>query len=234
MRLVDEHYLEHPYKGVRRMHVWLKYDKGYDVSLNRIERLYYRVMCLRSLLPGPHTSKRNKQHKVYPYLLNGVKVVRPNQVWQTDITYIPMAKGFMYLTAVIDVFSRRILAWNLSNTMDAELCRDVIAEAVEIYGTPEIINTDQGSQYTSEIFTDYVSKLYRTKLSMDGKGRATDNAYIERFWRSIKYEHIYLNPTNDVLHLYRGIDGYIKYYNSDLRQRKLNNRTPEEVFDMAA
>jgi len=234
MRLVDEHYLEHPYKGARRMHVWLKYDKGYDVSLNRIERLYYRVMCLRSLLPGPHTSKRNKQHKVYPYLLNGVKVVRPNQVWQTDITYIPMANGFMYLTAVIDVFSRRILAWNLSNTMDAELCRDVIAEAVEIYGAPEIINTDQGSQYTSEIFTDYISKLYTTKLSMDGKGRATDNAYIERFWRSIKYEHIYLNPTNDVLQLYRGIDGYIKYYNSDLRQRKLNNRTPEEVFDMAA
>ncbi|NND07124.1 MAG: IS3 family transposase [Saprospiraceae bacterium] len=234
MRLVDEHYLEHPYKGARRMHVWLKYDKGYDVSLNRIERLYYRLMCLRSLLPGPHTSKRNKEHKVYPYLLNGVKVVRPNQVWQTDITYIPMANGFMYLTAVIDVFSRRILAWNLSNTMDAELCRDVIAEAVEIYGAPEIINTDQGSQYTSEIFTDYVSKLYTTKLSMDGKGRATDNAYIERFWRSIKYEHIYLNPTNDVLQLYRGLDGYIKYYNSDLRQRKLNNQTPEDVFDMAA
>ena len=121
MRLMDEHYLEHPYKGARRMYVWLKYDKKYQVSLNRIERLYYRVMCLRSLLPGPHTSKRNKQHKVYPYLLNGVKVVRPNQVWQTDITYIPMANGFMYLVAVLDVYSRRILACNLSNTMDAEM-----------------------------------------------------------------------------------------------------------------
>ncbi len=121
MRLMDEHYLDHPYKGARRMHVWLKHDLNYDISLNRIDRLYYRVMCLRSLLPGPHTSKRNKQHKVYPYLLNGVKVVRPNQVWQTDITYIPLAKGFMYLTAVIDVYSRCILAWNLSNTMDAEM-----------------------------------------------------------------------------------------------------------------
>jgi len=234
MRLMDEHYLEHPYKGARRMHVWLKYDKHYEISLNRIERLYYKVMCLRSLLPGPHTSKRNKEHKVYPYLLNGVKVVRTNQVWQTDITYIPMANGFMYLTAVIDVYSRCILAWNLSNTMDAEMCRDVIAEAVELHGVPEIINTDQGSQYTSEIFTEYVSKLYHTKLSMDGKGRATDNAYIERFWRSIKYEHIYLNPTNNVLELYHGIDGYIKYYNNDLRQRKLNNRTPKEVYNLAA
>ena len=234
MRLIDEHYLEHPYKGARRMHVWLKYDMSYPVSLNRIERLYYKVMCLRSLLPGPHTSKRNKEHKVYPYLLNGLKVERPNQIWQTDITYIPMANGFMYLTAVIDVYSRCILAWNLTNTMDAEMCRDVVTQAVEIHGVPEIINTDQGSQYTSEIFTEYISKLYYTKLSMDGKGRATDNAFIERFWRSIKYEHIYLNPTNNVLQLYHGIDGYIKYYNEDLRQRNLNNRTPKQVYNLAA
>jgi len=234
MRLIDEHYLEHPYKGARRMHVWLKYDMGYEVSQNRIDRLYYQVMCLRSLLPGPHTSKRNKEHKVYPYLLNGLKVDRPNQVWQTDITYIPMAKGFMYLTAVIDVYSRCILAWNLSNTMDAEMCKEVIEFAIETHGTPEIINTDQGSQYTSKIFTDYVSKLYSTKLSMDGKGRATDNAFIERFWRSIKYEYIYLNPTNNVMELYHGIDRYIKYYNEKLRQRKLGNRTPMEVYSIAA
>lgn len=234
MRLMDEHYLDHPYKGARRMHVWLKHDKGFEISLNRIERLYYRVMCLRSLLPGPHTSKRNKEHKVYPYLLNGLMVQRPNQVWQTDITYIPMANGFMYLTAVIDVYSRCILSWNLSNTMDAQMCRDVIAEAVTLHGEPEIINTDQGSQYTSEVFTEYVSKLETTKLSMDGKGRATDNAYIERFWRSIKYEHIYLNPTNEVLELYRGIDGYMKYYNEELRHRKLNNRTPRQVYELAA
>ena len=134
--------------------------------------------------------------------------MRPNQVSQTDITYIPVANRFMYLTAVIDVFSRRILGWNLSNNMEAELCRDIIAETVLIYGAPEIINTDQGSQCTSEFFTDYIIKLYLSKLSMDGKGLATNNAYIERFWWSIKYEHIYLNPSNDVLQLYRGINGY--------------------------
>lgn len=231
---MDEHYLDHPYKGARRMHVWLTYDMGFEVSLNRIERLYYKVMCLRSLLPGPHTSKRNKEHKVYPYLLRDLKVTRPNQVWQTDITYVPMEHGFMYLTAVIDVYSRCLLAWNLSNTLDAEMCRDVVAEAVELYGAPDIINTDQGSQYTSAIFTEYVSMLYNTKLSMDGKGRAKDNAYIERFWRSIKYEHIYLNPTNNALQLYFGLEAYIQYYNEKLRQRILENRTPAEVHQIAA
>lgn len=234
MRLMDEHYLEHPYKGARRMHVWLNHDKGYSVSLNRIERLYYRLMGLRSLLPGPHTSKRNHEHKVYPYLLRGLKVTRPNQVWQTDITYVAMPRGFMYLTAIIDVYSRYIVGWNLSNTLDAQVCKEVIEHAQAIHGAPQIINTDQGSQYTSKIFTDYVASLSQTKLSMDGKGRATDNAYIERFWRSIKYEHIYLNPTDDTLELYRGIDRYIKYYNNELRQRKLSNKTPKYVYGLAA
>ena len=234
MRLMDEHYLEHPYKGARRMYVWLKYDMGYQVSLNRIERLYYRVMGLRSLLPGPHTSKRNKEHKVYPYLLNGLKIDQPNQVWQTDITYVAMPKGFMYLTAIIDVYSRYIVGWNLSNTMDAEICKEVVEQAVGIHGAPKIINTDQGAQYTSKVFTDYISLLYHTKLSMDGKGRATDNAYIERFWRSIKYEHIYLNPTGDVMELYRGIDNYIQYYNNELRQRTLSNQTPKVAYGLAA
>jgi len=234
MRLIDEHYLEHPYKGARRMHIWLKYDLGYQVSQKRIERLYYRVMGLRSLLPGPHTSKRNKEHKVYPYLLNGLKIEEPNQVWQTDITYVAMPKGFMYLTAIIDVYSRYIVGWNLSNTMDAEICKEVVEHAVSIHGAPKIINTDQGAQYTSKVFTDYVSLLYGTKLSMDGKGRATDNAYIERFWRSIKYEHIYLNPTGDVLELYRGINNYMEYYNNELRQRNLSNQTPKMAFGLAA
>ena len=234
MSLIDEHYLEHPYKGAGRMHIWLKYDRGYKVSENRIERLYYRVMGLRSLLPGPHTSKRNKEHKVYPYLLNSLEIDEPNQVWQTDITYVAMPKGFMYLTAIIDVYSRYIVGWNLSNTMDAEVCKEVIEQAVGIHGAPKIINIDQGSQYTSKVFTDYVSLLDGTKLSMDGKGRATDNAYIERFWRSIKYEHIYLNPTGDVLELYRGISNYIEYYNNELRQRNLANQTPKKVFGIAA
>jgi putative transposase len=236
MRLIDEHYLEHPDKGARRMHVWLTLDMGYEVSLNRISRLYYDVMCLRSLSPGPHTSKRNKVHKVFPYLLRGMEIERVNQVWQTDITYIPMANGFMYLTAIIDVYSRYIVGWSLSNTMDAEWCRELVEQAVETHGCPEIINTDQGAQYTSDCFVNYVKSLspFGTKLSMDGKGRATDNAFIERFWRSVKYEYIYLNPTNDTLQLYNGISGYIKYYNEELRQRNLENQTPMTIYAKAA
>lgn len=236
MRLIDEHYLKHPYKGARRMWAWLREDLGYEVSLKRIERLYYKVMGLRSLLPGPHTSKRNKAHAIYPYLLSDLQITRSNQVWQTDITYIPMAKGFMYLTAIIDVYSRYIVGWSLSNTMDSEWCVDTLRAAVLTHGAPEIINTDQGAQYTSEVFTGYVKGLRErgVKLSMDGKGRATDNAFIERFWRSVKYEHIYLNPTNDTLTLYRGIDGYIKYYNDELRQRNLDNQTPKTIYAKAA
>lgn len=234
MRLIDEHYLDHPYKGARRMHTWLKYDLDYQVSQNRIDRLYYRIMGLRSLLPGPHTSKRNKAHKVYPYLLRGLKVTRPNQVWQMDLTYVAMPRGFMYLTAIIDVHSRYIVGWNLSNTMDTESCTDVLIEAVETHGAPEILNTDQGSQFTSEHFTGYVSKLYGTRLSMDGKGRATDNAYIERFWRTIKYEHIYLNPTDNTLKLYCGIRDYIIYYNGKQRQKNLAQKTPHMVYFQAA
>ena len=236
MRLMDEHFLIYSYKGARRMHVWLRDDMGYEVSLKRISRLYYKVMGLRSLSPGPHTSKRNKEHKVYPYLLRALKITQVNQVWQTDITYIPMANGFMYLTAVIDVYSRYILAWSLSNTMDAAWCTEMLKEAISLHGVPQIINTDQGAQYTSEVFTGYILgfKDQGVQLSMDGKGRATDNAFIERFWRSIKYEHIYLNPTDNVLQLHRGIEKYIKYYNDELRQRKLENQTPKTVYAQAA
>lgn len=234
MRLMDEHYLEYPFKGARRMHTWLKEDLGYQISLNRIERLYYKVMGLRSLLPGPHTSKRNKEHKVYPYLLRGMPIKKVNQVWQMDITYIPMKKGFMYMVAIIDVYSRYIVGWSLSNSMDAQWCTEVLRDAVETHGCPEIINTDQGAQFTSEEFTEYVSLLYETKLSMDGKGRATDNAYIERFWRSVKYEYVYLNPSGDPYETYYGIRGYIKLYNEELRNRQIANKTPKEVFEMAA
>lgn len=156
MRAMDEHYLEHPEKGARQMHKWLTKNKGYQVSKNRIERLYYQVMGLRSVQPGPHTSKCCKEHKVYPYLLRDLKVNRPNHVWATDITYIPMAKGFLFLTAIIDVYSRYVVHWSVSNTMDAEWCAQVFNEATEMYGSPEIINTDQGSQFTSEVFTTTV------------------------------------------------------------------------------
>jgi len=234
MELMDKHYLEYPFKGARRMHTWLTEDMGYQVGQNRIERLYYKVMCLRSLLPGPHTSKRNKSHQVYPYLLRGMNIDRVNQVWQIDITYIPMKKGFMYLCAIIDVYSRYIVGWSMSNSMDAEWCTEVMEQTVGVHGAPEIINTDQGAQFTSDSFTGYVSKLYATKLSMDGKGRATDNAYIERFWRSLKYEYLYLNPSGDPYEVYQGIDQYIKYYNEDLRNRVIANKTPLEVYSKAA
>jgi putative transposase len=213
MSLMDAHHLKYPEKGGRRMWVWLTKDMGFHVSENRIERLYYRVMGLRSLLPGPHTSKRCPGHKVYPYLLRDLLIVHPNQVWATDITFIPMKKGFMYLMAVVDLYSRKIMHWSISNNMDADWCTQVIKEAVEMHGCPCIINTDQGSQFTSETFSGYVLGK-GIKLSMDGKGRATDNAFIERFWRDIKYEKIYLNPPESGLALYQLIKEYIPYYNT--------------------
>lgn len=233
MRLMDEHYLEHPYKGAPRMYNWLTQDKDYEVSYNRVSRLYYDVMGLRALLPGPHTSKRAKDHAVYPYLLRGLSITKPNQVWATDITYIPMAKGFMYMVAVIDLYSRMILSWSISNTMEAEWCKEVVADAIAVYGKPAIFNTDQGSQFTSTIFAEYIVSE-DIKLSMDGKGRATDNAFIERFWRSLKYEHIYLRPTNDAIELYQGIQRYIKWYNTERRHSSLNDQIPRVVYEQWA
>lgn len=229
MRLMDEHYLEHPYKGAPRMYSWLTRDMGYAVSYNRVSRLYYEVMGLRALIPGSHTSKRAKDHAVFPYLLRGLEITHSNQVWATDITYIPMAKGFMYLVAVIDLHSRMILNWSVSNTMEAEWCKEVVAGAVEAYGKPEIFNTDQGAQFTSSVFSEYILGQ-GIKLSMDGKGRATDNAFIERFWRSLKYEHIYLWPSNNATELYQGIQRYIKWYNNERRHSSLNDQIPREVY----
>lgn len=229
MRHMDKHYLEHPYKGAPRMYSWLTRDMGYEVSYNRVSRLYYEVMGLRALIPGPHTSKRAKDHAVFPYLLRGLEITQVNQVWATDITYIPMAKGFMYLVAVIDLHSRMILNWSISNTMEAEWCKEVVAGAIEAYGKPGIFNTDQGAQFTSSVFTEYILGQ-GIKLSMDGKGRATDNAFIERFWRSLKYEHIYLWPSNDAMELYQGIQRYMKWYNHERRHSSLNDQIPREVY----
>jgi putative transposase len=229
MRLMDMHYLKHPYFGARRMHSWLTKDLGYKVSLNRIERLYYRKMALRSVLPGPTTSKRNKAHKVYPYLLRDMKVNSPNQVWATDITYIPMASGFMYLIAVIDLYSRYVVHWSVSNTMDAEWCTEFIQDAFNKQGKPQILNTDQGAQFTSEGFSNVVLKA-GVKLSMDGKGRATDNAFIERLWRSVKYEKIYLNPPNDGIDLYQKLDDYFCYYNMERRHSSIDDLVPSHKY----
>ena len=225
MRLMDEHYLLHPYKGVPRMYAWLSRDKGYQVNRKRIERLYYNVMGLRAILPGPHTSKRHPEHAVYPYLLRNKEINNPNQVWATDITYIPMLHGYLYLMAIIDVHSRFILRWDISNTMDSTWCSGIVQDSIARWGVPEIINTDQGSQFTSEEFTSTVLGK-GIKLSMDGKGRAIDNIFIERFWRTIKYEHVYLNPTNDGQQLFDGIHTYMNYYNMERRHESLDYCTP--------
>lgn len=230
MRLMDEHYLKHPYKGAPQMYKWLKMDKGYPINHKRVERLYYNVMGLKALQPGRHTTIRNKAHKVYPYLLRDLCIERNNQVWQTDITYIPMKRGFMYLVAIIDVHSRYLINWSISNAMDTEWVCSCMEEAFNTYGRPEIVNTDQGSQFTSEQFSSLIMKGNQTKLSMDGKGRATDNAYIERFWRTLKYEKIYLNPAEDGLDLYTNVREYIDYYNHNRRHTNIADRRPADVY----
>jgi len=231
MRLIDEHYLDHPYKGSRRMYVWLTKDKGYDISKNRIDRLYYKVMGLHSVLPRTHTSKPGKGHKIYPYLLRELKISYPNQVWATDITYIPMLRGYLYLIAIIDLYSRFVVGWSLSNTMEADWCRQALENAVLVHGKPEILNTDQGSQFTSNIYSEFVVNELKIKLSMDGKGRATDNAFIERLWRSIKYEKIYLNPVSDGILLYKMIQEYFLYYNFSRRHQSIEDKFPYEFYN---
>lgn len=229
MRLMDEHYLRHPFKGAGRMHTWLTMDKGYKVSKNRVERLYYKVMGLQAVMPGKHTSRRHKAHKTYPYLLRGLSVDRPNQVWAIDITYIPMKKGYMYLVAIIDLYSRYVINWSVANTMEADWCQKMLEEAIETHGKPEIINTDQGSQFTSEVFAGYVLSQ-GIQLSMDGKGRAIDNAFIERLWRSVKYEKLYLNPPKDGTILYLSLVEYFNYYNRERRHSGIDDQIPVELY----
>lgn len=233
MRLMDEHYLHHPFKGAGSMHTWLTLDKGYRVNHKRIERLYYRVMGLQAIQPGKHTSRRHKDHKVYPYLLRNLEIERPNQVWAMDITYIPMKKGYLYLVAIIDLYSRYVVGWSLSNSMDADWCQDCLAEAIRLHGCPEIVNTDQGSQFTSEVFSGFVLKN-GIRLSMDGKGRATDNAFIERLWRSVKYEKLYLNPVSDGMAVYGQLEDYFDYYNHCRRHQSIDKQRPVDLHGHTA
>lgn len=229
MRLIDEKFLDCPFYGVPRMTTWLREDMGYFINPKRIERLY-KLMGLQTIYPKKNLSKRNQLHKVYPYLLKNLKIVRPNQVWQTDITYIPLNRGFMYMIAIIDVYSRKVLNWSISNTMNVEWCAQVYQDTIEQYGCPEILNTDQGSQFTSPVFTK-ISIDNKIKISMDGKGRALDNIYIERFWRALKYEHIYLNPANGGIELYEGVRKYITFYNEERRHSSIGNLTPNKCFE---
>lgn len=230
MRLIDEQHLLHPYWGVERMCTWLNFDAclGMRINPKRVRRLM-QMMNIRSCSPGPKTSKPNKEHEIHPYLLRGLQVERPNQVWATDITYIPMQKGFMYLMAIIDIYSRMVLNWDISNTMEAEWCASVLNSTLATHSKPEIFNSDQGSQFTSPKFLSCL-KEREVKISMDGVGRATDNAFIERLWRTLKYEHIYLFCYQEGGALRRGLTKWFKYYNEERRHSSLNWTKPINAY----
>jgi len=226
MRLLDEQYMKTPFYGFRRMTVCLR-RAGYLVNPKRIARLM-GVMGIEALYPKPHTTVMNPAHKIYPYLLRGVKITRPNQVWSTDITYIPLANGFMYLTAVIDWFSRYVLTWRLSNTLDSLFCVEALSQALTL-GKPEIFNSDQGVQFTALCFTSVLEQA-EIQISMDGRGRALDNIFIERFWRSLKYEDIYLYLYDTVPALLQGLTRYFQLYNYERPHQSLGNQTPAVIY----
>jgi len=232
MRLLDQCYLEKPFYGSRRVRDWLSDRHDMVVNRKRIQRLR-RVMGLETLYPKRNLSLANKQHKIYPYLLKGVEVVRSNQVWSTDITFLPMSKGFAYLVAVIDWYSRRVLSWRLATTLDASFCIDALEEAIEKNGAPEIFNTDQGSQFTCDDFISVLKKA-EIKISMDGKGRWIDNVFIERLWRSVKYEEVYLKAYDSVSDARSSLGKYFVFYNSERRHQNLARRTPDEVYYQSA
>ena len=225
MRLIDRLYLQRPFYGVPRMTDWLQ-TLGHAVNHKRVARLM-RVMGLQAVVPGPHTSRRQPQHRVYPYLLRTLEVVRPNQVWCADITYVPMRRGFLYLVAVLDWYSRYVLAWALSNTLEALFCVEALDQALVI-GRPEIFNTDQGAQFTGDAFTERLAGA-GIRISMDGRGRALDNVFVERLWRSVKYEEVYLRDYDDGAEAGRGLRRYFSFYNTERRHQSLGRRTPAEV-----
>ena len=227
MRQLDEIHLERPFYGSRRLRDELE-TRGELVNRKRVQRLM-RQMGLRALYPRPRTSLPGAGHTVYPYLLRGLSIARPNQVWATDICYIPMARGFMYLVAIMDWYSRRVLAWRVSNTLDSDFCVEALEEALAREGAPTIFNTDQGAQFTSAAFTA-VLKAHAVAISMDGKGRWVDNVFVERLWRSVKYEDIYLHAYETPAALRAGLTEYFRFYNGQRRHSALGRRTPDVVY----
>jgi len=226
MKLIDCQYLATPFYGARRVAVWLK-KQGYKVNRKRVRRLM-RIMGLKAIYRRPRTSKPAPGHKIYPYLLSGMEITQPNQVWAADITYIPMARGFLYMVAIIDWYSRYVLSWRLSNTLDAGFCIEALKEALR-KGQPDIFNTDQGAQFTDEAFTGLLQQ-HGIKISMDGKGRYSDNLFIERLWRTVKYEEVYLKAYQDGRDARVGIGDYFHFYNAERPHQALGYRTPAEVF----
>jgi len=226
MRLIDAQYMETPFYGWPRMTQALR-EQGWIVNHKRVQRLM-RLMGLQAIHPKRRTTIPSQGHRIYPYLLRGVKVERPNQVWSTDITYVPLKQGFMYLTAIIDWYSRYILAWDISNTLDGYFCRAALQQALTL-GRPEIFNTDQGAQFTAQAFTSILTSA-GIRISMDGRGRAHDNIFIERFWRSVKYENIYLKNYSTVPALISGLEAYFTFYNQVRPHQSLGYRKPAEVY----
>jgi len=226
MRRIDEQYTARPFYGSRRMTVWLS-EQGEEVNRKRVQRLM-RVMGLEAIYPKPRLSLAGKGHRIYPYLLRGAKVVRPDQVWSTDITYVPMASGFMYLAAVIDWFSRYVITWRLSNTLDGGFCLEMLEDALRA-GEPEVFNTDQGVQFTAAAFTGRLEAA-GVAVSMDGRGRALDNVFIERLWRSVKYEDIYIKLYDLVPELVTGLTAYFRFYDEERPHQSLDYRTPGAVY----
>lgn len=227
MRAMDKIHLRLPFYGSRRIVDELA-TEGHVVNRKRVKRLMRR-MGMNALYPKPNTSRANHAHKVYPYLLRDLNIDRANQVWCTDITYIPMRKGFLYLVAVMDWHSRKVLSWRLSNTLDTEFCVEALREALHHYGTPEIFNTDQGCQFTSEAFTQ-VLKDAGIQISMDGKGRWVDNVFIERLWRSFKYEEVYLNAYESMPHARQRIRAWMEFYNQRRKHQSLEKMTPDALY----
>jgi putative transposase len=227
MKKIDQLYLKHPYYGTRRMTTVLK-RSGFSVNRKRIQRLM-SLMGIQAIYPKPRLSMSQKDHKIYPYLLRNLVVNRPDQVWCADITYLPLQYGYVYLVAILDWYSRYVLSWRLSNTLDTIFCLEALEEALKI-SKPEIFNSDQGCQFTSMNFTDRL-KDADIKISMDGRGRVFDNIFIERLWRTLKYEDIYLKDYQSVLELNVGLDNYFRFYNNERPHQSLNDKTPAMIYD---
>jgi putative transposase len=226
MNLLDKEYTAHPFKGSRRMMLWLR-DQGHPVNRKRVQRLM-GLMGLEAIYPKPKLSASGGTHKVFPYLLRDVPIERPDQVWSTDITYIPLAKGFMYLAAIIDWYSRYVISWRLSNTLEGDFCLEMLQEALG-KGRPEVFNTDQGVQFTAQAWTGRLQAA-GVAVSMDGRGRCLDNVFVERLWRSVKYEDIYLKCYEGVPALRRGLGAYWTFYNEERPHQSLDYRTPARVY----
>jgi len=228
MRLIDEEYTKHPFYGSRQLRNYLK-RQGHPVNRKRVQRLM-RLMGIMSVAPRPNTSKKGKAHKIYPYLLSNLLIDKPNQVFCTDITYIRMQGGFVYLVAVMDWYSRKVLSWEISNTMDDSFCVSALERAIRLYGIPDIFNTDQGAQFTGKAFIKVLVDN-EIKISMDGKGRWVDNVFIERLWRSVKYEDIYIKEYPTVIALRSGLREYFQFYNDERPHDSLDKCTPSEFYN---